>query len=72
VGDILRELIAVAIARLDVLQRFRFARRVDAVARAGGSFAVRVRLPRPGVYRLVASANGVRAPALYVRSVRGR
>jgi uncharacterized protein with LGFP repeats len=68
------ERVSVGIARQDVLQRFRFARRVDAVARADGSFAVRVRLPRPGVYRLVATASqsGVRAPALYVQSVRGR
>jgi len=61
--------VTVSVARQDMALRFRFVRRVKARPRPDGDFAVRVRLPRPGVYRLLVQAAGQRV-ALHVRSVR--
>lgn len=61
--------LSVTVDRQDRALRFRFARRIRTHAETDGSFAVRVRLPRPGVYRLTVRSAGQRVP-LVVRSVR--
>lgn len=49
--------------------RFRFARRISIHVDNDGTFATRVRLPRPGVYRLTVR-SGAQRVALILRSVR--
>lgn len=51
--------------------RWRWMRSVRINPRSDGAYSVRIRLPTPGLYRLVASAGDERAAPLLVRSIRG-
>lgn len=60
---------SISIERQAAGLRFRFARRLSVHVDDDGTFAVRVRLARPGVYRLTVRSAGQRV-ALVIRSVR--
>jgi hypothetical protein len=62
--------VEVGVARQDRRRRFRHTRRLRTVARADGTYSLRIRLPTPGLYRLSARSGSQRAPAALVRSVR--
>lgn len=60
---------SISIERLVGSRRFQFARRVSVHVDDDGTFAARLRLPRPGVYRLTVRSGRQRV-ALILRSVR--
>jgi len=63
--------VRVAVSR-QVDGRYRWVRSPGARRVADGTWSVRVRLPKPGLYRLTAVSGDARAEPEYVRSVRSR